>query len=130
MKHLARSLLLSGVCGLGACGGSARPPQLAKAEPVPSESASANEQLAEARCSREARCNNVGADKRYSSPEDCLSRVWTEWQGEFDAQECRAGLDTAALDRCLTEIRVLECSSALESLEQLPACQAASLCAS
>lgn len=129
MKHLAQSVLLSGVCLLGACTGGARPPELAKAEPVPSESASASEQLAEARCTREARCNHVGADKRYSSSEDCLTRVWTEWHDDFDAHECKAGLDTAALDRCLTEIRVLECSSALESLEQIPACRAASLCA-
>ena len=129
MKHLAQSVLLSGVCVLGACSGSTRPPELAKAEPVPSESASASEQLAQARCAREARCNNVGAEKRYSSPEDCLSRVWTEWQGDFDAQDCRAGFEPGALDRCLTEIRVLECSSPLESLEQIPACQTASLCA-
>jgi len=130
MKHLAQSVLLSGVSALCACSGHSRPPELAKAEPVPSETASASEQLAEARCTREARCNNVGADKRYSSLEDCLTRVWTEWQGDFDARECRAGFDTAARDRCLTEIRVLECSSPLESLEQIPACQAASLCAS
>jgi hypothetical protein len=128
--NLARSVLLSGISTWCACSGNARPPELAKAEPVPSEAASANEQLAEAQCTREARCNNVGADKRYSSPEDCLTRVWTEWQGDVDARTCRAGLDAAALDRCSTEIRVLECSSPLESLEQLPACQAASLCAS
>jgi hypothetical protein len=130
MKHLAQSVLLSGACALYACSGSTRPPQLAKAEPVASETASANDQLAEARCTREVRCNNVGADKRYSSLEDCLTRVWTEWQGDFDASECRAGVDAAALDRCLTEIRVLECSSPLESLEQIPACQAGGLCAS
>jgi hypothetical protein len=130
MTHLAQSVLLSGASALLACGGNTRPPELAKAEPVPSETASSNELLAEARCAREARCNNVGPEKRYSSLEDCLTRVWTEWQGDFDASECPAGIDGAALQRCLTEIRVLECSSPLESLEQLPACESTSLCAS
>ena len=130
MNHLAQSVLLSGVSALCACNGHARPPELAKAEPVPSETSSVNEQLAEARCTREARCNNIGPDRRYSSLEDCRTRVWTEWQGDFDERECQTGLDEPALERCLTEIRVLECSSALESLEQLPACQAGSLCAS
>lgn len=129
MKHLAQSVLLSGLSTLSACNGNSRPPELAKAEPVPSETASASEQLAEARCSREVRCNNVGAEKRYASLEDCLTRVWTEWQGDFDSRECPAGVDPTAFDRCLTEIRVLECSSPPESLELIPACQAASLCA-
>ena len=46
MKHLAQSVLLSGVSALCACSGHSRPPELAKAEPVPSETASASEQLA------------------------------------------------------------------------------------
>jgi hypothetical protein len=129
MKHLAQSVLLAGVSALCACGGNTRAPELAKAEPVASQGASANELLAEARCVREARCNNIGPEKRYVSLDDCLARVWTEWQGDFDASECPAGIDEAALARCLTDIRVLECSSPLDSLAQLPACQSTSLCA-
>jgi hypothetical protein len=123
-----RTVFVSGFLALSACHGHARAPQVAKAEPVESASATASESIAEARCDREARCNNVGIDRRYSSVEDCRTRVWIEWGGELDARQCQAGLQLDALDKCLTEIRILECSSTLESLERLAACSPNLIC--
>lgn len=112
------------------CGCAARPAQveLAKAEPVASERP-ASEAIAEARCARELSCNNVGIDKRYVSPEDCLARVWTAGEGDLVESECPNGVDGEQLEVCLTDIRLLECSVHLDSLELLPACAARQLCA-
>ena len=118
-------LLTSGLLTLGACSTTPqRAPQIAKAEPV----ASVSELIAEARCTREARCNNVGIDRRYSSMEDCRARIWTEWNDDLDARQCEDGVNEAELDKCLTEITVLECSSRLDSLEQLAACNPELIC--
>lgn len=101
--------------------------ELAKAEPL-DDAMSASETIAEARCSREVSCNNVGIDKRYVSLEDCLTRVWTAGQGDLVESECPNGVDQGQLAVCASEIRVLECGVQLDSLELLPACAVSRLC--
>jgi hypothetical protein len=48
-------------------------------EPLPSDAAaetrSATDSIAEARCAREATCDNIGDGKRFSSAADCMSRI-------------------------------------------------------
>src|SRR4051795_11088690 len=39
------------------------------------ESKSAAKHIASARCEREARCSNVGADKKYASSENCEDTI-------------------------------------------------------
>ena len=130
MRLAPERCLVIAMFALCGCAGSPRhpqlaDPQLAKAEPVTAEP-SAGEAIAEARCDRQVSCNNVGTDRRYSSLEDCLTRVWTGWQSDLVESECPNGIDPQQLDACLTDIRVLECSAELESLDMLPAC--AQLC--
>lgn len=113
---------------LCACAAPSRQLELAKAEPV-DDALSASETLTEARCAREVSCNNVGIDKRYVSLEDCLTRVWTAGEGDFVESDCPNGVNEEQLHVCAGEIRVLECSVQLDSLELLPACAASQLCA-
>lgn len=128
MSSTSQGILLAGWLALCGCTASPPHPEIAKAEPVPSKARSAGEAIAEARCAREVACNNVGIDRRYVSLEDCLTRVWTSWQGDLVESECESGVDEAQLDTCLAEIRVLECNVQLESLERLPACATSQLC--
>jgi hypothetical protein len=128
MSLISVRSLMVGVVGLVGCASSPRYVELAKAEPV-DEAVSASEAIAEARCGREVSCNNVGVDKRYISLDDCLTRVWTAWQGDLIESECPAGLNEAQLDSCLADIRVLECGVQLDSLQLLPACSTNLLCA-
>lgn len=120
--------LLVGLFALCGCAARPRHLELAKAEPV-GDALSAGEAIAEARCMRELGCNNVGVDRRYVSLEDCVTRVWTAVEGDLIESECPNGVDEVQLDACLSEIRVLECSAQLHSLELLPACAASVLCA-
>lgn len=128
MSGASRHWLVIGVLALCGCAARPRHFELARAEPV-AEASTPGEAIAEARCAREVSCNNVGIDKRYVSLEDCLTRVWTTGEGDLVEGECPNGVDEAQLDACLTEIRMLECSVQLSSLELLPACTASQLCA-
>jgi hypothetical protein len=127
MSSTSERWLVFGVLAPCACASNPSHVEVAKAEPAADET-TASEAIAEARCAREVSCNNVGIDKRYVSLEDCLTRVWTSSHGDAVESECQNGLDEAQLDACLTDIRVLECSVQLESLELLPACAASLLC--
>jgi hypothetical protein len=128
--------LKSGLCGsalwfaLAACGNNNRPAESASAlaETRETESGSAVESLAEARCARESRCDNIGADKRYSSMEDCVARVREDWRADLDARACPSGIQQTQLTECLNEIRAEECSSPFDTLERVAACTASQIC--
>src|SRR5688572_26560088 len=114
---------------LAACGSSQRPAESAMADPVSSELKSATESIAESRCARETRCENIGADKTYSSMDDCIIRVRAEWKDDLDARECPSGVNEMQLNECLNEVREEDCSSPFDTLERVAACTAGQICA-
>jgi uncharacterized protein DUF6184 len=112
------------------CSNNQRPAESASAlaEEQQTESGSAIESLAEARCARESRCDNIGADKRYSSMEDCVARIREDWRADLDARACPSGINRPQLDECLNEVRAEECSSPFDTLERVAACTASQIC--
>ncbi len=104
--------------------------ETAYAEPVASveTTRSASNSIAEARCAREDRCNNVGDDRTYSSTQDCLARVRADWKDDLNARECPGGVNEAQLSECMTAIREEECSSPLDTLSRVAECTAAQIC--
>jgi hypothetical protein len=88
----------------------------------------AAESIADARCAREQKCNNIGADRKYSSMSDCLTRVRNDWKDDLNARECPAGADQKELNECLAEIRNEDCNDPLDSLGRIAACTAAQIC--
>jgi hypothetical protein len=93
-----------------------------------SETRSAAESIAEARCAREQRCDNVGADKKFSSQQDCMDTIRNDWREELNALECPGGVDQAQLNECMAEIRAEECSSPFDTLSRVAACGAGQIC--
>jgi hypothetical protein len=104
-----------------------RPAAVASNEPSKATS-SATDSLADARCARETRCNNVGADKKYSSVDDCLMRTRADWESDLNARECPAGVNQTQLDECLAEVRGEDCNSPLDTLERVAACTSGQIC--
>ena len=100
----------------------------ANVDPTEAATSSASQSIAEARCARETRCDNVGGDKKFSTLEDCIVRVRTDWQDDLNARECPAGVNQPQLDECLSEIRSEECGNPLESLERIAACTSGQIC--
>jgi len=89
---------------------------------------SATESIALSRCQREQTCNNVGADKKYSSASDCLARIRTDWRDDLNARECPGGINQVQLDQCLAKIRNEECGSPFDTLSRISECTAAQIC--
>jgi hypothetical protein len=95
-----------------------------------SATGSAAESIAQSRCEREQRCENIGGEKKFSSMDDCLARVRTDWKDDLNARECPGGINRPQLDECLNEIRNEECSSPLDTLERVAACTSGQICES
>jgi hypothetical protein len=93
-----------------------------------SRSSSAAESIAEARCAREQRCSNVGANEKYSSHNDCMDRIRADWKDDLNARECHGGVNQTELQECLGAIREEECNSPFDTLDRVTECTAASIC--
>ena len=89
---------------------------------------SATESIARSRCQRELRCNNVGKDHKYSSDQDCLTRIRNEWKDDLSARECKSGINQTELNECLAKIRDEDCNSPLDSLARVAECTQAQIC--
>lgn len=88
----------------------------------------AAESIADARCNREQKCNNIGADKKYSSVTDCLARIRNDWKDDLNARECPGGINRKELNECLTAIRDEDCGNPFDSLGRVTACTAGQIC--
>jgi hypothetical protein len=104
-----------------------RPTTVASNEPSRATSR-ASDSLAEARCARETRCENVGADRKYSTVDDCLMRTRADWEQDLNARECPGGVNEQQLDECLAEVRGEDCNSPLDTLERVAACTSGQIC--
>jgi hypothetical protein len=91
-------------------------------------SAKAVSSIVEARCDREARCSNIGADHKYKSWQECQKQIAEKSSDKIGAPECPGGIDSYELSECLTEIRSEKCGNPLDTLERVAACNAADLC--
>jgi hypothetical protein len=93
-----------------------------------SETMSATNEIAKARCVREEKCENIGANKKYSSMDDCKATVRNDWREDLNARECANGVNDAKLEDCLAEIKNEDCNNALDSLSRMSACMKAEIC--
>jgi hypothetical protein len=86
--------------------------------------------IVQSRCSREARCNNIGADRKYSSMTECTSKLTEKRSDDMNLSDCPRGISQKELDECLAEIRNEDCNNPLDSLGRLAACRSSDLCMS
>jgi hypothetical protein len=140
MRRMEANVNIATNIGLGlstltlilACNRSNDPEPLAPAsstvETPRSATASAAESIAQSRCEREQRCENIGGDRKFSPVDDCLTRVRTDWKDDLNARDCPNGINRPQLDECLTEIRNEECSSPFDTLERVAACTSGQIC--
>lgn len=97
-------------------------------QPVRGRSSPAVEAIAQARCAREQRCNNIGADREYASEQVCMARVQADWSTELSARECPGGVNQSELNECLQEIRNDDCNNPIDTLGRFAACRESDLC--
>jgi hypothetical protein len=82
----------------------------------------------EARCAREMRCDNIGADRKYASVDACRSKVQSEWSKDLNLSDCPGGIDQKELSECLQEIRNDDCNNPLDHIGRVAACRSSDLC--
>lgn len=142
-----------GLCGLGAalvvasgCSKEQRPAETAKNRatydpdrPRPanetsgamtpaSRTRSATEQIAESRCQREQQCGNIGPDKTFSSTQDCLARIQSDWKDELNARQCPGGVNQKELNECLEQVRTEDCGNPFHTLARITECTSRQIC--
>jgi len=93
-----------------------------------SRTRSAAEQIAQARCERERQCGNIGADKTFSSSQDCLARIQNDWRDDLDARKCPGGIDQHELNECLEQIRSEACANPFDTLARVTECTSRQIC--
>ena len=91
-------------------------------------SATAVSSIVEARCDREARCENIGPKEKFKSWQACRQEIAKKSSDKIGAPECPGGVDQQELSECLTEIRNEGCGNPLETLERVAACNGPDLC--
>jgi hypothetical protein len=86
------------------------------------------ERIVGARCEREMRCGNVGADKKFSDDSNCRSEVMKDFHDDLNAEECPAGVDAKELNECLTEARNEDCGNPFDTIGRVVACRTSDIC--
>lgn len=84
--------------------------------------------IARARCTREQRCNNIGAGREYATEADCEASVRVSWEDDLNSFDCPRGVNEAALGECLGEIRETRCDELADALERWAKCAASEIC--
>jgi hypothetical protein len=86
------------------------------------------DRIVAARCAREAACNNVGADKHFTTRDACSVKVKSDMRDDLNAKDCPRGIDAKELNECLVEIKNEDCNNPIDMIGRLAACRTSDLC--
>jgi hypothetical protein len=86
--------------------------------------------IVQARCEREARCTNIGQDKKFSSREVCSTELMEKSRSQLNKEKCPAGVDSKELGECIRQIKEESCGNPIDTLERVAACNPMDLCVS
>ncbi|MDC0739730.1 DUF6184 family natural product biosynthesis lipoprotein [Polyangium mundeleinium] len=120
--------LLFVVLGTGVALGACSRENRALGESPRGDVARALQSLADARCDRAVRCNQIGAGQRWSSRDACIQSVRQAERKDINLYECTGGVDQKELSECLNEINTANCESAFDALAQMAACRSSDMC--
>ncbi len=94
----------------------------------PVEISTALDQIVNARCDREMKCGNIGADKKFSDRNACVTEVKKDFSDDINADDCPAGVDKKELSECLTEARNEDCANPFDTIGRVAACRTSDIC--
>lgn len=85
-------------------------------------------QVATTRCERELACNKIGRGRAYEDQPSCLEQIGVLMDDEFGSRRCPAGVERAAVARCVVDIQLSPCGGELERAPNLSSCTKEALC--
>lgn len=121
--------LASALMAFGCTTHETEPTLLTPASGTASPIARSIDRITMARCSREARCNNIGNGKKYDNREQCQREIRDSAYDSLGPTECTSGIDQAQLNECLAAIQGEECGNVIDTIERVAACRSSALCA-
>jgi hypothetical protein len=86
------------------------------------------DELTEARCAHEQRCNNIGNGRKYATYEVCNDQVRGGAANDLNAYNCPRGIDQAGLNRCLASLEGGDCNLSFNRVSQIVDCRAGNMC--
>ena len=84
--------------------------------------------IAEARCAREERCQEVGVGKRFGDREACMTYVLDHSRVDLSSANCPGGIVEKELDECIEAIDAQECGSTIDHALRIVACRSSDMC--
>jgi uncharacterized protein DUF6184 len=97
--------------------------------PAPTRDASVVDRLSNARCDREAACDNVGDGKKYASRQVCLDKMRGGIANDINSYQCPRGIDGTAVQECLAAIGNEECGAhPIEAITRMDKCRSGAMC--
>lgn len=85
-------------------------------------------EIVTARCNREERCKNIGANRSYESRDACTTRLRNGTESDINVKDCKHGVDRPKLHQCLDQIRAEDCDDSIDTLSRVAACRTGALC--
>lgn len=79
----------------------------------------ARDDIAQVRCDRFEECDQIGAEKRFSSTDDCIRDQTSEFDTRWPVERCSSGhLNEARYEDCLRRASTLACDGAIAIADQ------------
>jgi hypothetical protein len=128
---LRTSSIVIALLGIAACSHDSRP---AEHSGAPGASVSGRalssvvDDIADARCELEQRCDNIGAGQTYDNRNTCETKLRSSITDDLNTKDCPNGVEHAKLSACLSQIRSEKCGSPMDSLSRWAACRQGELC--
>jgi hypothetical protein len=128
---LRTSSIVIALLGMLACSHDNRP---AEHSGAPGASVSARtlngvvDDISDARCELEQRCDNIGAGQSYENRDACATKLRASIADDLNTQDCPHGVEHAKLSACLAQIRSEKCGNPMDSMSRWAACRKGVLC--
>lgn len=100
-------------------------------EPVDGENQAAMVAIANARCGRAERCQEVGSGKPFSDRDTCMTEVLDDVRVDLSSANCPGGIVQKELDECLAAIEGEDCNgltARAEAIDRVIACRSSDMC--
>jgi hypothetical protein len=100
-------------------------------EQVDQQNQAAMVSIANARCGRAERCQEVGSGKPFSDRDTCMTEVLDDVRVDLSAANCPGGIVQKELEECLAAIEAEDCdglTARAEAIGRVIACRSSDMC--
>jgi hypothetical protein len=90
--------------------------------------AAAVAKLAAANCDHLVKCNDIGADKKFKTRDECVAKTEKDKSQSVNAHACPGGINEQNLNYCLKALENAGCGNPFDILTRGEACKTVGMC--